>query len=224
MLDPTLARTYVGRIVFASLCDKLFDIDDQLKIVPQLALSHATSEDGKTVTIRLRQGVKFHDGSMMDAEAVKASLERHMSMQGSFRQTRIGSRRQGGGCRSVHRTAATESPLLAIDRPASRPRRHDPQPQGDQGGRRQIRPKAGLCRPLQIRRARAAGSHCAGEICRLLERGECAYRSRRVSADCRIDRTPRQPKVGQPRPDRAGAGDRPQGDQSRPETQARHPD
>ena len=86
VLDPTLVRTYVGRIVFASLCDKLFDIDEQLKIVPQLALSHATSEDGKTVTIRLRQGVKFHDGSVLDAEAVKASLERHMSMQGSFRR------------------------------------------------------------------------------------------------------------------------------------------
>ena len=76
VLDPTLARTYVGRIVFASLCDKLFDIDDQLNIVPQLALSHETSKDGKTVTIKLRPGVKFHDGSMMDAAAVKASLER----------------------------------------------------------------------------------------------------------------------------------------------------
>jgi peptide/nickel transport system substrate-binding protein len=46
-LDPTLARTYVGRIVFASLCDKLFDIDEKLNIVPQLALSHELSEDGK---------------------------------------------------------------------------------------------------------------------------------------------------------------------------------
>ncbi len=83
VLDPTLARTYVGRIVFASLCDKLFDIDENLNIVPQLALSHDTSADGKTVTVKLRPGVKFHDGEMMDAEAVKASLERHMTMQGS---------------------------------------------------------------------------------------------------------------------------------------------
>src|SRR5262245_5798153 len=62
VLDPTLARTYVGRIVFASFCDKLFDIDQSLNIVPQLALSHSTSADGKTVTIKLRPGVKFHDG------------------------------------------------------------------------------------------------------------------------------------------------------------------
>src|SRR6516165_2714089 len=34
ILDPTLARTYVGRIVFASFCDKLFDIDEKLNVVP----------------------------------------------------------------------------------------------------------------------------------------------------------------------------------------------
>ena len=89
VLDPTLARTYVGRIVFASLCDKLFDIDENLSIVPQLALSHETSEDGKTVTIKLRQGVKFHDGETMDAAAVKASLDRHMNMPGSFRKPEL---------------------------------------------------------------------------------------------------------------------------------------
>src|SRR3979411_1786287 len=62
ILDPTLGRTYVGRIVFAAFCDKLFDIDEKLNIVLQLALSHQTSADGKTVTIKLRPGVKFHDG------------------------------------------------------------------------------------------------------------------------------------------------------------------
>ena len=74
---PTLARTYVGRIVFASFCDKLFDIDQNLNVVPQLALSHSTSADGKTVTIKLRPGVKFHDGEPFNAEAAKFSLERH---------------------------------------------------------------------------------------------------------------------------------------------------
>ena len=62
VLDPSLARTYVGRIVFASLCDKLFDIDENLNVVPQLALSHEESADGKTVSIKLRPGVKFHVG------------------------------------------------------------------------------------------------------------------------------------------------------------------
>ncbi len=91
ILDPTMARTYVGRIVFASFCDKLFDIDERLNIVPQLALSHETSADGKEVTIKLRPGVKFHDGEAFDAEAAKFSIERHLTMQGSFRRPELAS-------------------------------------------------------------------------------------------------------------------------------------
>jgi len=89
VLDPTLARTYVGRIVFSSICDKLFDIDEKLNIVPQLALSHETSADGKAVTIKLRPGVKFHDGEPLDAEAAKFSFERHLTMTGSFRKPEL---------------------------------------------------------------------------------------------------------------------------------------
>ncbi|MEA2922531.1 MAG: peptide/nickel transport system substrate-binding protein [Bradyrhizobium sp.] len=89
VLDPTMARTYVGRIVFAAFCDKLFDIDEKLNIVPQLALSHETSADGKEMTIKLRPGVKFHDGEAFDAEAAKFSLERHLTMQGSFRKPEL---------------------------------------------------------------------------------------------------------------------------------------
>jgi peptide/nickel transport system substrate-binding protein len=89
ILDPTLARTYVGRIVFASFCDKLFDIDEKLNVAPQLALSHETSDDGRAVTIRLRPGVKFHDGEPFDAEAAKYSLDRHLTMQGSYRRPEL---------------------------------------------------------------------------------------------------------------------------------------
>ena len=91
VLDPSLARSYVGRIVFASLCDKLFDIDAKLNIVPQLALSSETSADGKEVVIKLRPNVKFHDGEPMDAEAVRFSLDRHLNMPGSFRKPELGS-------------------------------------------------------------------------------------------------------------------------------------
>src|SRR3954466_6656664 len=89
ILDPTLGRTYVGRIVFASFCDKLFDIDEKINIVPQLALSHETSADGKEVTIKLRPGVKFHDGEPLDAEAAKFSLDRHINMPPSFRKPEL---------------------------------------------------------------------------------------------------------------------------------------
>src|SRR6202011_3357556 len=90
ILDPTLGRTYVGRIVFAAFCDKLFDIDAKLNVVPRLALSYQTSADGKLVTIKLRPGVKFHDGEAFDAEAAKFSLERHLTMTGSNRKPDIG--------------------------------------------------------------------------------------------------------------------------------------
>jgi peptide/nickel transport system substrate-binding protein len=89
ILDPTIARTYVGRIVFAAFCDKLFDIDEKLNIVPQLALSHETSADGKEMTIKLRPNVKFHDGEPFDAEAAKYSLERHLTLPTSFRKPEL---------------------------------------------------------------------------------------------------------------------------------------
>src|ERR1700737_3477112 len=89
VLDPTLARTYVGRIVFAAFCDKLFDIDEKLNVVHQLALSHETSADGKEVTIKLRPNVKFHDGEPFDAEAAKYSLERHLTLPTSFRKPEL---------------------------------------------------------------------------------------------------------------------------------------
>jgi peptide/nickel transport system substrate-binding protein len=88
-LDPTTSRFYTTRIVFAALCDKLFDIDDKGGIVPQLALSSETSADGKTVTIKLRPGVTFHDGEKLDAAAAKYSLDRHMNMKGSFRKPEL---------------------------------------------------------------------------------------------------------------------------------------
>ena len=57
--------------------------------MPQLALSHETLDDGKTVIIKLRPGVKFHDGEPLDAAAAKFSFDRHLTMQGSFRKPEL---------------------------------------------------------------------------------------------------------------------------------------
>ncbi len=86
VLDPSLARTFVGRIVFAALCDKLFDIDEKLAIVPQLATGYELSADSKALTLKLRPNVTFHDGEKLDAAAVKYSIERHKTMPGSNRR------------------------------------------------------------------------------------------------------------------------------------------
>src|SRR4029077_5870283 len=86
VLDPTLARTFVGRIVFAALCDKLFDIDEKLNIVPQLATSYEWSADSKALTLKIRPDVTFHDGEKLDGAAVKYNIERHKTMAGSNRR------------------------------------------------------------------------------------------------------------------------------------------
>ena len=85
LLDPTRARTFVGRVVFSALCDKLFDIDEKLDYKPQLATGYEWSPDSKVLTIKLRQGVTFHDGERFDAEAARYNIERHKTMKGSNR-------------------------------------------------------------------------------------------------------------------------------------------
>jgi peptide/nickel transport system substrate-binding protein len=89
-LDPTLARTFVGRIVFAHMCEKLYDLNAKLQIVPQLAAALPTfSADKQTVTIRLRSGIKFNDGTAFNADAVKKSLERHKTLPRSTRASEL---------------------------------------------------------------------------------------------------------------------------------------
>ena len=90
VLDPTLARSFVGRLVFSALCDKLVDVDDKLAIVPQLAQSYEWSADSKALTMKIRPGVTFHDGEKLDAAAVKFNLDRHKTMPGSNRRGELG--------------------------------------------------------------------------------------------------------------------------------------
>ncbi len=88
-LDPDQARTFVGRIVFASLCDKLVDISPDLKIVPMLATGWAWSDDGKALTMTLRKGVTFQDGTPFDAEAVKYNITRSQTFDLSRRKAEV---------------------------------------------------------------------------------------------------------------------------------------
>jgi peptide/nickel transport system substrate-binding protein len=89
-LDPTISRAYTGRLVFAALCDKLFDVTPDLKIVPQLATGYEWAADRKSIVIKLRPGVRFQDGEPFNAEAVRFNIERHQNTPGSFRKTEIG--------------------------------------------------------------------------------------------------------------------------------------
>jgi peptide/nickel transport system substrate-binding protein len=87
-LDPNLSSAYVDRQVMASLYDKLVDIDKQGEIVPMLAESYEVSDDELVYTFHLREGVKFHDGTEFNAEAVKFNLERYQEKD-SVRSTEV---------------------------------------------------------------------------------------------------------------------------------------
>ena len=88
-LDPATSGTYAGRFVFAAMCDKLVDIAPDLTITPQLAQSWEWAPDQKAVTFKLRSGVKFHDGTTFDAEAVKFNIERMLTMKDSRRKAEL---------------------------------------------------------------------------------------------------------------------------------------
>src|SRR5258705_10401156 len=89
-IDPTISRAYVGRLVFAAVCDKLFDVTPDLRIVPQLATGYEGAADSRSLLIKLRPGVKFPDAEPLNGEEVKFNIERHINTPGSFRKSEIG--------------------------------------------------------------------------------------------------------------------------------------
>jgi peptide/nickel transport system substrate-binding protein len=75
-MDPHRSTAAVDRQVFQNLYDKLVDTDEKLNVVPMLAASWTISKDGKAYTFTLRRGVRFHDGTPFNAEAVKYNVDR----------------------------------------------------------------------------------------------------------------------------------------------------
>jgi peptide/nickel transport system substrate-binding protein len=116
-LDPTLARTYSGREVFLTFCEKLYDLDSKANIVPQLASAlPTTSKNGLTVTIPLRQGIKFNDGTPFNAAAVVTTLNRDITLKGSVRASElapVASVKASGPSKVVIHLKSPYSPLLA---------------------------------------------------------------------------------------------------------------
>jgi len=79
-LDPTAgAAAAIDEIVYANIFEGLTRIGPDGNVLPALAESWEISEDGKTYTFKLHDGVTFHDGTAFDAEDVKFSLERAMA-------------------------------------------------------------------------------------------------------------------------------------------------
>lgn len=89
-LDPTFGGTAGGREIFFNMCEPLYDLTADGTIVPRLAAAMPQfSPDGLTVTIPIRPNIRFNDGTPMDGEAVRFSLERHRALQGSRRASEL---------------------------------------------------------------------------------------------------------------------------------------
>ena len=90
-LDPTTSSSLYTRYVMQTMCQKLYDIDAEGNLVPQLATELPTvSEDGLTVTIPVRDDAVFADGTPFNADAVRTTLERHLTLKGSTRKNELG--------------------------------------------------------------------------------------------------------------------------------------
>ncbi|MGW4795821.1 ABC transporter substrate-binding protein [Nonomuraea sp. NPDC004297] len=77
-LFPWKATQFTAVNVLQNLYGTLTEFDKDLNVVPGLAESWESSEDGKKLTLKLRQGVTFADGSAFDSQDVKASLDKIM--------------------------------------------------------------------------------------------------------------------------------------------------
>ncbi len=90
-LDPALSTAFVDRQVMNQIFDKLVDVNEQLKVVPMVAKSWKVSGGGLVYTFTLNTGIKFADGTPLDAAAVKYSIERNMTLEGSARKGELAS-------------------------------------------------------------------------------------------------------------------------------------
>ena len=89
--DPLRSRAFIDRNVHYQIYDSLVRIDETGKIIPWLAEKWETAADGKTVTFTLRKDVKYHDGTVFDAESVKWNIERYIKTTGSARSGELAS-------------------------------------------------------------------------------------------------------------------------------------
>jgi peptide/nickel transport system substrate-binding protein len=74
-MDPNISGSKIDRQIYHNIYEPLVVLDNKLQIQPGLAESWSYP-DPKTLVFNLRQGVKFHDGTDFDAEAVKLNVDR----------------------------------------------------------------------------------------------------------------------------------------------------
>ncbi|MGI9595419.1 MAG: ABC transporter substrate-binding protein [Acidimicrobiales bacterium] len=74
--DPHATTNPFGRSWMYPFYDRLTQIDAGGEVTPMLATAWEFAEDGSALSLTIREGVVFHDGTPLDAEAVKANIDR----------------------------------------------------------------------------------------------------------------------------------------------------
>lgn len=89
VLDPAQSGSFVERVVFTALCDRLLDVGPDLAFRPELATAWAWEDEGRTLRLTLREDARFHDGTKLDAAAVKVNLDRYRTAPESRRKAEL---------------------------------------------------------------------------------------------------------------------------------------
>ncbi len=77
-IDPIWTTANITRNHAFMVYDTLYGLDSELRPQPQMAAGHAVEDDGKQITITLRDGLFFHDGAPVLARDAVASIKRWM--------------------------------------------------------------------------------------------------------------------------------------------------
>src|SRR6195256_5225886 len=74
--DPYDANDTLSQAMAKSFYEGLYGFDKDMKMIPVLAESYEVTKDGLTYIVKLKKGIKFHDGTDFKADAVKANFDR----------------------------------------------------------------------------------------------------------------------------------------------------
>ena len=221
ILDPTLARTYVGRIVFAAFCDKLFDIDEKLNIVPQLALSLRD--------LRRRQGGHHQAAAGRQIPGRRTVRRRGRQILARAPPDACRARSANRNWPRVDHVDVVDpltiklvlktpfSPLIAqlTDRAGMMVSPKAAKEEGDKFGLHPV-----CAGPYKFVERVQQDRIVFEKFADYWNKDNVHHRPHRVSADRRCHGAARQSEIRRPRSDRARAGDRHQGRARRPEAQA----
>ena len=84
--DPYDANDTLSQAMAKSFYEGLFGFDKDMKMIPVLAESYTATPDGLVYTIKLKRGIKFHDGTDFKADAVKVNLDRVLNPENKLKR------------------------------------------------------------------------------------------------------------------------------------------